>query len=119
MFQIVTSLKQTELQLKTKNMAFYNTTNETGQKLEQRQQKAERQEDKVLSIFRESKRGLTASEVYQLFLDRRTPIGSIRRAITNLKNEKKLVKTDILRPGMYEVNEHEYQLNTGQMVLFN
>lgn len=101
-------------------MSFYNTINETGKKLEQYQQKAESQEEKVLKIFRASSTGLTASEVFKLFPARNVPIGSIRRAITNLMaRDRKLVKTNIKRPGIYGAPEHEYQLYTGQLVMFN
>jgi len=100
-------------------MTFYNTTSISGKQLENFEHKAEAQEVKILNIYRKSRNGLTASEVFKQYPDRKTPITSIRRAITNLMNDKKLVKTTIKRTGIYGSPETEYQLYTGQMTLFN
>ena len=100
-------------------MGFYNTTAEVANTLVKYSKHAEKQEAVVLNIFRKSTIGLTASEVFTRYPYKNTPITSIRRAITNLMNAKKLVKTTIKRPGIYGRNETEYQLYTGQMTLFN
>ena len=100
-------------------MSFYNTTQATGAVLVRFEQKAGTQETAVLNIFRTSKKGLTASEVFKIFPAKNTPITSIRRAITNLMENKYLVKTSIRREGIYGRPETEYRLYTGQMTLFN
>lgn len=100
-------------------MGFFNTTKTKGPLLKQFQQKTETQETIVLNIYRSQKKGLTPSEVYKNYPDRITPLTSIRRAITNLMNNRKLVKTGIQREGIYGRPEHEYRIYTGQLQMFN
>ena len=101
-------------------MSFYNTTHEKGRVLVKLCEQSESQEQKVLDIFRRSKTGLTASEVFKQYPEKNVPLTSIRRAITNLMQlERKLIKTTNKRAGIYGKPETEYQLYTGQMTLFN
>ena len=97
---------------------FYNTTNETGRMLTQSNKKANSQGVEVHAIFLKSSTGLTASEVYRRYPKKNTPLTSIRRAITNLANDKFLVKTLQKRTGMYGKPEYVYELYTGQLNLF-
>lgn len=74
------------------------------------------QQETVKTIFLKHKK-MTASECHRIF-NQNVPITSIRRAITDLKNEGILVKTDVLKDGIYGSPEHIYQLSTGQLSLF-
>ena len=100
-------------------MSHFNTTNEVGAKLKWMAAKTKTQEERVLNIFKSSKTGLTASEVFLQYQDQRTPLTSIRRAITVLAGLKKLVKTTEKREGMFGRNEYVYRLYTGQLILFS
>lgn len=91
---------------------FYNTTNESGEQLELFTQKAMKQEDKVMLLFKE-KYALTAYECYQLYLlkyEVNTPLTSIRRAITNLACKGKLDMMASKRTGGYGRDNYIYQL---------
>jgi hypothetical protein len=97
---------------------YYNTTKSKGRTLANFQQSAKNQDEKVMLIYKASMKGLTASEVFRQYPDKRVPLTSIRRAITNLMNDKRLVKTEIQKPGMYDKPEYVYQIYTGQIKLF-
>ena len=99
-------------------MGHFNTTQESGQKLKEFKQKAERQEDVVHRIFKKQRRQLTASEVLRLYPEKGVLLGSIRRALSNLKNENILELTNIKREGLHGRPEKAYQLYIGQMILF-
>ncbi len=78
-------------------MAYYNTTNENGKTLFVSENKAVRQEKKILAYFREHPvRLFTPSQIWSTCFDLtgyRDPLTSIRRGITNLTTEGKLIKT--------------------------
>ena len=97
---------------------YYNTTKSRGRILQKFEKAVETQEEKVMLIFKASLKGLTASEVFRQYPDERVPLTSIRRAITNLMNERKLVKTEIQKQGMYDKPEYVYQIYTGQIKMF-
>ena len=99
-------------------MSFYNTTNEVNPALREMERKAGSQEREVLNIFRKSTSGLTASEVFRKYPQRNVPLTSIRRAITNLSNDRFLDKTEIKREGIYGRKEFVYIIYTGQTKLF-
>jgi hypothetical protein len=79
---------------------YHNTNNEQGDVLERSNQKAETQELIILEHFLEGHQH-TPDEVWQACFNNRTPITSVRRAITNLTTTGHLEKTDKQRPGMY------------------
>lgn len=82
-------------------MAFFNTTNEKGEELEERIEKASTQDELVLKFFRFHK-GLsfTPFEVHE-HITQGCPITSVRRAITNLTKRGYLVKTALKQEGGY------------------
>jgi hypothetical protein len=91
---------------------FYNTTNESGEQLELFTQKAMKQEDKVMLLFKE-KYALTAYQCYSFFIIRyesNIPLTSIRRAITNLTNKGKLRITRNKQVGGYGRDNYVYKL---------
>jgi len=82
--------------------SFHNTIDASGQTLIDFEQKAQTQEDVILDLFKQyDKTDLTPDEVLLLCKFENTPITSIRRAITNLTKQGKLIKTNIQRKGQY------------------
>ena len=92
---------------------FYNTINLYGSDLFRANDKARKQEDVVLELFKSSK-GLTPFEVDEKLrqMGRIYPITSIRRSITNLTKEGKLVKTAIKRVGDYGQMNYVWEIKS-------
>ena len=99
-------------------MSYFNTTNIIDPLLKNHENKAKSQEQKVLNIYRKSKKGLTASEVFRQYPEKNTPLTSIRRAISNLFNDRFIEKTPLKREGIYGRTEFIYTIYTGQHKLF-
>lgn len=90
------------------NDSFYNTTHEVNPDLARHRQAATKQDDLVLDFYRRRAGELfTPSEVWQRagFAAQDVPLTSVRRAITNLTDEGRLVKTTVRRIGFYSHNE--------------
>ena len=82
-------------------MEFYNTINLKFGEFHEEIRKAQKQEEKILAVFKCARAKLiTPPEVYTA-LGERYPITSIRRAITNLTNAGLLEKTDKKKEGLY------------------
>jgi len=79
--------------------SFHNTINESGQKLDTSEKMCITQEQLVLSFFQKSRTLLSPFQVHAVFPQ--YPITSIRRAMTNLTKDGKLIKTDKMRQGAY------------------
>lgn len=100
-------------------MTYFNTTNESGATLKNNVAKSKSQEEKIFKLFQLdfeywSKKeilytGLTPKELQDFF--HKYPITSIRRALTNLTKQGKLIKTDEKRIGMYGRSEYVWKLN--------
>lgn len=91
---------------------FYKTTRLTDSQLRQAIESAARQEDRVHALFRRYG-SLSPSLAHKLHSDMgfvRTPITSIRRAISDLADSGKLRKTDIQTEGRYGRNESVWKL---------
>lgn len=69
-----------------------------------------RQEDAILEFFRLNPLGWTPEEIHQHVFDRRCPLTSVRRGISNLTAQGKLVKTDDTRMGYYGHQSHVWKL---------
>ena len=78
---------------------YYNTTHESGEVLKDSQVKAETQEDVVLGFFKKYPNSLFTPFDIHSQGKFRAPITSIRRCITNLTDEGKLLKTNYKRGG--------------------
>lgn len=89
---------------------YYNTTNEEGAELKSYSEKAETQKEAVLFLFQKFKHG-TPSEVWKFYGSNLCPLTSIRRAITDLTKEGKLIRTEEKKPGIYGRPESIYKLN--------
>ena len=97
-------------------MSYYNTTKETGELLKQSEKKAMTQEKKLRGLFAILVK-MSPSQALKYF-PKNTPITSVRRGITNLKNEGYLIKTNIKVPGLYGKPEYIYKRKTGQLEMF-
>ncbi len=79
---------------------YYNTTNENGSLLKVNTKQAENQTELTLSVFQTYPTyTFSADEVWHFLIDNeaineQTPLTSIRRAITDLTNAGKIVKTN-------------------------
>ncbi len=81
---------------------YFNTTNEQGESLKEALNKAMNQQDRIVEFFRSNKdRQLTPVEVADAIFDTRTPLTSIRRAMTNASKNGLLVQTDKKKKGAY------------------
>ena len=90
---------------------YYNTNNESGERLIKSKSKAKTQDEIILDIFNTWRQsdGLTPSEIEEILIhhhDKNWPLTSIRRAISTLTDSGKLTKTNKLRGGKYNKNEH-------------
>lgn len=97
-------------------MSYHNTTNESGITLKNNVAKAKSQEEEILEFFKYvnyfNEFNSTPSELQMLNLKlKKYPITSIRRALTNLTKQGKLIKTDEKRIGMYGRSEYVWKLN--------
>jgi hypothetical protein len=79
-------------------MSYFNTTNESGKQLEIFNESANNQEEQILNLMKLYKK-LSPSDVNKYFTN--YPLTSVRRALTNLSNQGKLIKTDEKKVGIY------------------
>lgn len=94
-------------------ITFFNTIGEKGNTLECSQKQVARQANRVLAIFRQfSGSPLTPYTVHVIYEDfyNKTPITSIRRAITDLTNQGMLIKTQIKGKGKYHKPNYKWKL---------
>ena len=94
---------------------YYNTNNETGNDLKKAQKKTISQDQFILGIFNTWRKdnGMTPSEIEHILVDSydvNWPLTSIRRSISTLTDSGKLTKTNELRKGKYNKNEHVWKL---------
>jgi len=84
-------------------MPYYNTTNITGESLKQAWTNAVSQEDKIIVLLMKyPETAFTPFEVLnRVFPDENVPVTSVRRALTNLTDDGKIIKTDCQRKGKY------------------
>ena len=93
---------------------YFNTTDQDIDYVNKRKAKNKTQEGIVHDLFKSmttltASEVLTASETLNLFSNK-VPITSIRRAISNLQKEEKLVKTTDTKTGIYGAPEHYYTI---------
>lgn len=92
---------------------YYQTTYMSEDQLKESISSAKSQEDYLLIIFKAFKE-LTASQAHEYYMEysnkHRTPLTSIRRAITNLYNRGVLVKCEKHQLSQYNKPEHFYKI---------
>lgn len=101
------------------NPGFHNTIGLRGDDLASAHRACSRQESAVLEVFRHHARPLTPSDVWRLTSDagHQWPLTSVRRAITNLTDDGRLVKLARQRTGIYGKPEHHWALPGHQLEL--
>jgi hypothetical protein len=69
------------------------------------------QSDQVFEIFKDGKL-YTAPEIFKILkrTNKRVLLNSVRRAITDLCRENKLTITKHMKPGLYRISNHCYQI---------
>ena len=90
-------------------MTFFNTIGENQDELSSSISKCKTQEAKILKCFHYYETSLSPSMVLKM-TGLKCPITSIRRAMTNLSNEGKLIKTNEKIKGLYDKLEHLWSL---------
>jgi len=90
---------------------WYNTTHEQGQKLEDLNQKASGQQERILQYFKENRQhSFTPHQINEVFPE--YPITSIRRAMSNLTQQERLIKTDRKVMGKYGADNYCWKYKT-------
>lgn len=94
--------------------SFHNTTNESGATLVKSESAAKSQEENIYKYFHASPHHkYTAEDVWRnVYPDQKTPLTSVRRAMSNLTEEKKLYRTGEFVIGMYGKKISLYKLRT-------
>ena len=93
--------------------SFFNTTRESNPKLAEYRAKARTQDDEVMAIVVRLGGTASPSEVWNSIDPKgRCPITSVRRAMTNLTNAGRLVKTETKVMGLFGRNEYQWKVET-------
>jgi len=96
-------------------MTYYNTNRLKGSDLLEAIGTAKTQQEAIFYLFRHAgKKGMSPSDVWELLTLRtgkRWVLTSVRRAMTDLTTEKKLLKTVKMKPGHYGKPEHIWVLH--------
>ena len=90
-------------------MTYYNTNNESTENRKVFEKKTMKQDDIILSFFKETKT-FTPSKIWQQF-PTKAPLTSVRRSINTLKSNGKIIETGNKPMGIYGKVEREYKLN--------
>ena len=88
-------------------MNWYNTIELEKNALEKEIKNAKNQEEKILIVFKREKE-LTPSEVWEYLME--YPLTSIRRAMTNLTDQGRLIKTNTQKVGYYGKANYVWKL---------
>ena len=91
---------------------FYNTIGLKDNPLKEATKKAERQEDRVLEIFKATGIAMTPEDIERRYNDifPPAPLTSFRRAITNLTKQGLLVKCEEMTEGKYGKPVHYWKI---------
>jgi hypothetical protein len=90
---------------------FFNTIHESGDTLKQSEIKAGTQNAEILEVFRRyPNRVFTPAEINQM-IGYKWPFTSVRRGISTLTDMGYLVKTDIMRDGIFGKPNYCWKIN--------
>lgn len=99
---------------------FFNTISLYGEDLAKAKSDTAKQEEIIELMFKANKEAkFSPSDIWKVFtqdFQKNAPITSIRRSITNLTDEGKLVKLPEQKMGIYGKSEYLWQYNSGQQV---
>lgn len=89
--------------------SFYNTPHLKSDELRSAESTAKSQEARILELYQDGK----ARNAYEAYVELRNAgelmiKDSVKRAITNLMNEGKLIKTKIKTKGEYHIDNYQY-----------
>jgi len=92
---------------------FHNTINQSGNDLVKSKRDANRQQDIIYDFFKlNPDKEFTPFEILDLvYPNSITPVTSVRRAMTNLTEEKHLIQTATMKQGPYGKPNHCWKLN--------
>ena len=104
---------------------YYNTTSQTGETLKKYRKSNNSQTSIVLEHFKQHPcEVLSPSEVWDQLMrgvkiSKNTPLTSVRRSITDLTSDGKLIRSEMTKIGIYGKPEHQWFLNcpVGQVSL--
>lgn len=98
---------------------FYNTLDYSGEELKRENARALAQEELILALFKANPdKKLSPSNLHQVFIKKynlNPPLTSIRRGLTNLTIDEKLIKLPDMVPGLFHLPEHLWMLNNGNI----
>ena len=98
---------------------FHNTIDLKGSELKEAEAQAKGQTEKIYDYFvAHPNQTFTPTEIHNRLFGGRAPITSIRRAITDLTKEDKLMKTKIKRFGDFGKVNYCWMLNQAQLNMF-
>ena len=99
-------------------MSYYNTSHVLGEQLIMFNKKAQTQDGKILSYFKEQPAvEYTPSQIWRLLFNKQTPLTSVRRSITTLTTGGYLVKTSNQRTGEYGRPENTWRFRTPKTLI--
>lgn len=91
---------------------FYNTIDLKGQELRKANAKALTQEELIHKVFKSNpKESFTPAEIHKAIGEISCPLTSVRRAISNLTKDGKLIQTEEQRQGIYGKKNYCWKLN--------
>lgn len=93
-----------------KTQSFHNTIREEGTELARSERQASSQEERVLTFFQDRPWGGWSPFQIQRLVLPECPITSVRRAMTNLSNQGKLEKSNIMMLERYGKKNHYWHL---------
>ena len=97
---------------------YYNTNHEVGDELAESREKASRQRDLVLALFRSNPgASMAPHQVLRAVAVAGTPITSIRRAMTDLTALGHLEKTSDMVMGDFGKKVHTWRLSSTDLVV--
>jgi len=81
-------------------MAYFNTTNLSGETLVKEKKNAQTQEEIIMDIYKRFDLPYTPCQIQSNWMEN-APLTSVRRAITSLEKQGKLIKLDTMVEGIY------------------
>lgn len=95
---------------------YHNTTLKTGDELKEAVARCKGQNEAILLIFLNTRRGYGPSQLHSLLTKagHKLLLTSVRRGLSDMTKKKDLVKTDKQIPGMYGDPEHVWALNVNK-----
>jgi hypothetical protein len=100
--------------------SYFNTNAENGGALSVSKERAIRQQNRILSFFMSFPgQNFTPEEIHKALYGDNTPLTSVRRAITNLTQAGKLVKTDDMKVSSFGKKTHSWRCTSIRKELYS